>query len=211
MTTTDWLTMVQRVQALSQTGLVYCQNDYDRERYEEIQAISLRMLATLSDVPVEQIIRLFPADGAYPTPKVDIRAVVFREPDEILMVQEKIDQNRWTVPGGWADIGYTPFEVAEKEVREETGLEVRAVRLLAVFDKRKHDHPLQPWYVYKFYVLCDVTGGQLLSETSETSGITWTRKDILPALPLSADRVTLAQLEMMFQLAADPSAPTLCD
>lgn len=211
MTTTDWLPMAQRLQALAQTGLAYCQNEYDRERYEEIQAISLKMLATLSDVPIEQIIRLFPADGAYPTPKVDIRAVVFRGTDEILLVQEKIDDNRWTLPGGWADIGYTPFEVAEKEVREETGLIVRATRLLAVFDKKRHDHPLQPWYVYKFFIRCEVTGGQIRSETTETSGIAWMNKAVLSTLPLSTDRVTLPQLKTMIRLALDPTAPTLCD
>ncbi len=209
--TTDWLLMVQRLQALAQTGLVYCQNDYDRERYEEIQAIIQNMLASMSHAPVEQIIQLFPAENAYPTPKVDIRAIILQGTDELLMVQEKMDYNRWTVPGGWADIGYTPFEVAEKEVREETGLDVRATRLLAVFDKKRHDHPLQPWYVYKLFVLCEATGGRLLSETTETSGIAWVKKDTLSTLTLSTDRVTLAQLETMLRLAHTPNAPTLCD
>ena len=75
------------------------------------------------------------------------------------MVQEKSDHNRWTLPGGWADIGYTPFEIAVKEAREETGLETEAVRLLALLDKKQHAHPPQPWYVYKAFVLCRVIGG----------------------------------------------------
>ena len=45
------------------------------------------------------------------------------------MVRETIDGN-WSVPGGWADVGLTPFEVACKEVFEESGLEVEPVRLL---------------------------------------------------------------------------------
>ena len=211
MTNIDWLPVAQRLQALSLIGLTYCQNEYDQERYEEIYTISINMLANLSDVPVEKIIGLFPKETGYQTPKVDIRAVVFRGTAEVLMVQEKLDQNRWTVPGGWADVGYTPFEVAQKEVLEETGLQVKAVRLLAVFDKKRHPHPAQPWYIYKFFILCEVTGGKLLGETIETSGIAWINRGDLSNLPLSTDRVTLSQLETMFRFAVEPGLPTLCD
>ena len=211
METIDWLPIAQRLQALAQSGLTYCQNEYDRERYEEIHALSMKMLAQLSNVPVEVIIRLFSQESGYQTPKVDIRAVVLRGASELLMVQEKVDQNRWTVPGGWADVGFTPFEVAEKEVLEETGLLVRAVRLLAVFDKKKHAHPPQPWYVYKFFIQCEVIGGELAAETNETSGVAWIDRQKLPDLPLSTDRVTQTQLETMFQLAQNANMPALCD
>ena len=208
----DWLPLAQRLQALAQNGLAYCQNEYDRQRYEEIYSLSLQMLANLSHVPVEAMIHLLPSEVGYQTPKVDIRAVVLQEgTGQVLMVQEKIDQNRWTLPGGWAEVGYTPFEMAQKEVEEETGLQVKALRLLAVFDKKNHAHPPQPWYVYKFFILCQVTNGWLRSETIETQGIAWINPPVLDSLPLSTDRVTTAQLTTVLRLAANEFLPALCD
>lgn len=211
MSANPWLAAVKRILALSQTGLAFQPGEYDRERYEEIRQISLDLLAHISSAPIEQIISLFPHEIGYVTPKVDIRAVIFRGTDEILMVQEKIDNDRWTLPGGWADVGYTPFEVAVKESLEETGLDVEAVRLLAVFDKSKHDHPHEPWYVYKFFILCRITGGEILEQTTETSGISWMKFDDLPNLDLSVNRVTYTQIAQLLPFAADPGLPVLCD
>lgn len=211
MSTNPWLAAVKRILALSQTGLAFQPGEYDRERYEEIRQISLDLLAGMSNAPIEQIISLLPSEIGYVTPKVDIRAVIFRGTDEVLMVQEKIDNDRWTLPGGWADVGYTPFEAAVKEAFEETGLQVEAVRLLAVFDKSKHDHPEELWYVYKFFILCNITGGEILKETNETSGVSWVKFDELPGLDLSANRVTYSQISRLLPFAADPGLPVLCD
>src|ERR1019366_2079572 len=126
----------QRLQAIAQAGIAYAPTAYDLERYQEIRALSVNLLQELTDEPYEKIIRVFASESGYQTPKVDVRAVLFRGEDDILLVKEKIDRGKWTLPGGWADVGYTPFEVAVKEVREETGLRVRALRLLALYDKR---------------------------------------------------------------------------
>jgi ADP-ribose pyrophosphatase YjhB (NUDIX family) len=207
----DFLGIAQRLQAIAQAGLAYEPNPYDLERYQEVHSLSLRLMALLTGEPVTQLNALFANETNYPTPKVDVRAVLFRGTDEMLLVQEKSDGNRWTLPGGWADIGYTPFEVAVKETWEETGLEVEAMRLLALLDKKRHAHPPQPWYVYKAFVLCRATGGMLQAETSETAQARWVHRAELPTLSLSTDRATLAQLETMFQFAANPDLPTLCD
>jgi hypothetical protein len=137
----ELLMQAQRLQALAQAGLAYATSLYDRERYEEVRAISIRLLAELTEEPFEKIMRVFASEGGYQTPKVDVRAVIIREGPEILLVREKIDSGRWSLPGGWADVGYTPFEVAAKEAFEETGLIVTPMRLLALFDKRKHILP----------------------------------------------------------------------
>jgi ADP-ribose pyrophosphatase YjhB (NUDIX family) len=128
-----------------------------------------------------------------------------------LLVREKIDNGRWTLPGGWAEIGHTPFEVAAKEAYEETGLIVQPIRLLALFDKRKHPHPPQPWYVYKAFIQCEVEGGALIQDTQETIGARWFREDELPFVELSTDRMMASQLETMFRLASDPRSSALCD
>ncbi|WP_426058805.1 NUDIX hydrolase [Hymenobacter sp. B1770] len=208
---TDWLLIAQRLQALAQTGLVYEPSPYAQERYHEIQDLSLQMISMLTGEPVAQLNALFAGETNYPTPKVDVRAVLFRGTDEVLMVQEKLDDNRWTLPGGWADISYTPFEVAVKEAREETGLETQAVRLLALLDKKRHAHPPQPWYIYKAFVLCREVGGNLQADTSETAEARWVHRSELASLELSTDRNTLAQLQSMMEFAANPDLPTLCD
>lgn len=108
-------------------------------------------------------------------------------------------------------MGYSPFETAEKETIEETGFGVRALRLLALFDKRKHPHPPQPWYVYKAFILCEVRGGTLAQETPETSGAQWFTEQQVHEIELSTDRVTPSQLATIFSFADHPEQQALCD
>jgi ADP-ribose pyrophosphatase YjhB (NUDIX family) len=205
------LGLAQRLQALSQAGLAYATNGYDVERFSEIRAISVTLLQELTEEPLEKIVRVFASDEGYQTPKVDVRSVIFRGQEEILLVRETLDGGKWTLPGGWADVGYSPFEVAAKEAEEESGLVVQPVRLLALFDKRMHAHPPQPGYAYKVFIQCREHGGALKQRTAETEGACWFRRDELRHLELSTDRTTLSQLETMFQFARDPNLPALCD
>jgi 8-oxo-dGTP pyrophosphatase MutT (NUDIX family) len=131
---------IKRIQALAEIGLEYSEIPYDRERYEELREISLQMLEELTGVPIEKIVPVIEEKNGYKTPKVDVRAVVFNEKDEILLIQENADQ-KWAMPGGWTDISYSAGEVAEKECMEEAGLKVKAVRLLALMDKQKQNMP----------------------------------------------------------------------
>ena len=210
-TSTQLLEYAQRLQAIAQAGIAYHRNQYDFERYEELRALSARILAKLTDEPFEKIVRVFASETGYQTPKVDVRAVMFRGAHKILLVQEKSDHNHWTLPGGWADVGCTPFEAASQEAQEETGLRVKPVRLLAVLDKRKHAHPPQPWYVYKIFIQCVIEGGELKPVTPETTGARWFSKDELSRIQLSTDRITLSQLENLFLFAVDPTLLPLCD
>lgn len=207
----ELLRIAQRLQALAQAGLTYSLSVFDTERYTEVHDLSMQLMAQLTGQPVATLGTLFATEAGYPTPKVDVRAVLFRGTDELLLVQEKMDGNRWSLPGGWADVGYTPFEVAVKEVREETGLETKAVRLLALWDKKQHPHPPQPWYTYKAFVLCRVVGGAIQTDTTETAGVRWVHRNELTDLELSTDRVTHSQLLRMLEFAQQPDLPTLCD
>jgi ADP-ribose pyrophosphatase YjhB (NUDIX family) len=196
------LSIAKRLQSIAQGGIFYSEDKpFDRERYEEISELSVQILSNLTDEPIEKIGNLFTQErDGYQTPKVDIRGVVFNESGEILMVKEKAD-GCWSLPGGWADVGYTPSEVAVKEVREETGLEVKTVRLLAVIDKRNYSHPPEGWYVYKIFILCEIIGGNILSNTTETSGIQYFNIENLP--PLSEPRNVYSQIKMMFEYRDD--------
>jgi ADP-ribose pyrophosphatase YjhB (NUDIX family) len=144
-----WLDLARRIQSIAQAGLTFCTNEYDRERYRELLAMSADIMAGHSNLSNSKLKWLLEQEQGYLTPKVDVRGVVFRG-DCILLVRETID-GRWSLPGGWADVGLSPREVVEKEVREESGLEVEAVRLLALFDKKCHPHPPDIFYIYKLF------------------------------------------------------------
>ena len=204
------LAIAKRLQSIAQSGIFYSNDKpFDFERYQEISELSVKILSELSDEPIEKISNLFTQErDGYQTPKVDIRAVVFNESGEILMVKEKVD-GYWSLPGGWADVGYTPAEVAVKEVQEETGLVVKTVRLLAVLDKRNHPHPPEGWYVYKIFILCEKIGGEIAKNTTETSDIQYFSLEKLP--PLSEPRNVFSQIKLMFEYRDNPQKEVYFD
>lgn len=185
---------IKRIQALSEIGLEYTESSYDRERYEELQEISLQLLEKITEMPVEKIVPVIQENNGYKTPKVDVRAVVFNEKGQILLVQEKAD-NCWSMPGGWSDISYSPKEVAEKECFEEAGLKVKATKLLAVIDKQKQNMPPAFEYVYKIFLLCEKLG-DTISTGSETLDVGWFDENNLPELSTPRNNATI--LKMMF-------------
>jgi ADP-ribose pyrophosphatase YjhB (NUDIX family) len=189
-----WLDHIKRIQALAQSGLAYSDNQYDIERYEELRRISVEMAALLSDTPVELIRGLFDHETGYQTPKVDVRGVIFRE-GRLLMVREKLD-GLWTPPGGWADIGLSPGENVVKEVREEAGMTVAPLRLLAVLDKKFYPHPPSPWHTYKMFILCSDPGGEPVPGP-EILEARFCGPGEIP--PLSGTRITREQVEMLFR------------
>ncbi|MEM1339632.1 MAG: NUDIX hydrolase [Bacteroidota bacterium] len=190
------LDLVKRIKAIAETGLVYTEGSYDKERYQELREISLKLLSQKSGIPSPQLQKFFMPQTDYPTPKVDVRGFVLDKDDRILMARESID-GKWSIPGGWADIGSTPKEVVVKEIREETGLDAEVIRLLAIYDKKMHPHPPEPFYVYKLVFLCRVTGGQL-NPGFDMRGADWFALNTVP--PLSEDRIVKSQLEHLFQL-----------
>jgi ADP-ribose pyrophosphatase YjhB (NUDIX family) len=202
----EWLDIAKEIQSVAQAGLEYSQNQYDIDRYRQLRELSMKIIHEYSNAPMEQIRDLFAGEKGYQTPKVDVRGVVFRK-EKILMVREKID-GYWTLPGGWADVGYSPFENTAKEVFEEAGLNVKPIRLLAVFDKIKHAHPPDAYHVYKLFVLCSDSGGKITPGT-ETSDAKWFSRIEIP--PLSYPRITKEQIQIMFEYLDNPHKDILCD
>lgn len=137
-----WLDWAKEIQAIAQAGLAYTKDDFDRERFEQLRELSHEIIADYTETDFSKVKELFAGESGYQTPKVDVRAVIFKD-HKLLLVQEKAD-GKWAPPGGWADIGFTPKEIAVKETLEETGLKVKAHKLLAVMDKKRHNHPLPP-------------------------------------------------------------------
>lgn len=192
------LTILKKIQALCEHGQHYAHNAFDLNRYQEIEAAVFELIQENYLGQAEKIPILMEERDGYKTPKVDVRAVVFNAAGQILMVRERID-GKWSLPGGWADIGYTPSEVAVKEAHEEAGAVVEAVRLIALQDKKCHNHPEDLFYIYKVFIEC-----RLLSQDEpdqlETSDWNYFSRDDLP--PLSTPRNTLEQMQMLFDYKA---------
>jgi ADP-ribose pyrophosphatase YjhB (NUDIX family) len=202
----NWLEVAKRIQAIAQNGLTYSEGMYDLERYEELREISVKILGQISDTPVAKIEGLFASGTGYQTPKVDIRGVVI-EDEKILMIKEEQD-GKWSLPGGWADINYSPAEIVCKEIAEEAGIQVIAERLLAISDKNKHPHPPDPYHAYKLFFLCKKTGGEIKTGM-ETLDVGFFAENDLPEL--SEGRITKSLIELMYKLYRNPNLPTYFD
>lgn len=186
--------LVKRVQAIAENGLHYSENDYDQDRYGDLEEISFRMISLVTNQSIETIQVTTPEKNGYRTPKIDVRCVIFNDQDEILMVKERVD-SRWSLPGGWCDVGYTPREIAEKEALEEAGIKVKSRRLLAVFDKKIHDHPEDLFYTYKIFMECEADNFKV-SSGMETLDVGFFKQDEIPEL--STPRNTSYQIHKMF-------------
>jgi ADP-ribose pyrophosphatase YjhB (NUDIX family) len=88
----------------------------------------------------------------------------------------------WLYPTGWADIGYSPAEVARKEVHEETGIECEVERLIACFDGMRQGFSRIPLYSLVFH--CRATGGELEAHPLECADVGWFARDAMP-MPLA--------------------------
>ena len=189
--------------AIAQNGLLFTENPFDKERYLQIQKIAASLLTEKSNLTFDKIIDLFNGEQGYATPKVDVRGAVFQD-NKILMVKERCDQ-LWSLPGGWVDINESPSEAVCKEIREESGFETKAIKLIAVLDKNKHSHPVQLPHTYKLFFLCEIVGGA--KKTSiETSDVAFFAKDHLP--DLSLPRVVKTQIERAFDHQQDRTLAT---
>ncbi|QDP39686.1 NUDIX hydrolase [Radiobacillus deserti] len=189
-----WLKWAKEIQALAQAGLAYSNNVYDSERYEQLRELSKEIMASYTSVSMEKLDELFTNEVGYQTPKVDIRAFIV-ENGKLLLVQEKID-GKWALPGGWADVGLSPSEIAVKESVEEANIVVKPKRVLAIYDYLKHEHPPSPYHVYKIFILCERTGGDLKGGL-ETHQVKFFSPDQLPEL--SVERNTKAQILQLWE------------
>ena len=199
-----WLKWAKQLAAISQNGLTYANDAYDIERYEKIRQIASEMMSTRSDLDTETLLTILAKEDGYATPKVDVRGAVFRD-NRILLVKEKID-NKWTLPGGWADPCNSPSESVVHEIYEESGFETNVQKLLAVYDRSKHPHkPLIPFHIYKLFFLCEITGGSIQT-SHETTDVDFFAEDRIPELSVS--RVLPYQIARMFEYYRDPDMPT---
>ena len=198
-----WLVVGRELKAIAQIGLTFSRDGFDRQRYERIRELSAALIANGSDGDAAKVLELFRLDAGYATPKVDVRGAAFRD-GRVLMVRE-VSDGGWTLPGGWADVNQTAAECVIREVAEESGFQVRALKLAAVHDYQKRNRLRHIDSIYKMFFICELVGGSA-RPSHETSDVGFFSRGELPTL--SAGRTTAEQIELMFRHAERPDLPT---
>jgi ADP-ribose pyrophosphatase YjhB (NUDIX family) len=188
-----WLFWASELQSIAQAGLTFCENNYDRDRYEKIRNLVIEILHEYTEMDHKKIRELFASETGYQTPKVDIRASVFKD-NKILMVKEKVD-GAWALPGGWADVNSSVGESAIRECMEEAGALVKPKRIIAIHMGNKHNNHNFPFTIYKIFVECELSENSF-KENTETLDSGFFESDKLPEL--SFERNTSDQIRMCF-------------
>lgn len=189
----SWLNLAMELQFIGQAGITYSRDPFDRERFERIRELSAEIMSRGTGYPQEHVKEVFCNETGFQTPKLDTRAAIFRK-NKILLVKER--NGTWSLPGGWVDVNESIRSNTIKEVREEAGLEVIPVRLIAVQDRELHNRPVYAYGVTKAFVLCQVVGGGFTANTETTES----RYFGLDELPLLAEeKNTAAQIRLCFE------------
>jgi ADP-ribose pyrophosphatase YjhB (NUDIX family) len=204
-----WLVWAREIQAIGQTGMAFSKDPYDRDRFASLLGLAARIMAGHTGASRERIERLFDVETGYATPKVGVRGAVFDAAGRILMVRETIDDNRWTLPGGWADVNQTPAQSVVREVFEESGYRVRAVKLAAVWDRARQLQPPTAFSVVRMFFICGLEGGEPRTSL-ETSEIGWFAETDIPK-DLSLRRTLPRHIARMFAHWREPGLPTEFD
>ena len=201
-----WLKWAIEIQSLAQAGLAYTNNVYDIERYEKLREISAEILAEKTDLSIDKVKNVFCNETGYQTPKLDTRAAIFKN-NRILLVHE--NNGTWSLPGGWCDVLESIKSNTEKEVREETGLNVKAVKIISIQDRNKHNKPIYAYGVCKIFVLCNIIDGEFI-ENIETTETKYFSLDELPS-NLAEEKTNKEQIEMCFKAYNDKNWQTEFD
>ena len=194
------------IQSLAQSGLAYTSNAYDIERYERLREISAEMMAEKTNISLDKVKDLFCNETGYQTPKIDTRAAIFKD-EKILLTHE--NNGTWSLPGGWCDVLESVASNTIKEVKEETGLDVETIKIIAVQDRNKHNKPIYAYGVCKIFVLCNVIGGEFI-ENIETTEIKYFSLDEIPN-NLAEEKTNNEQIEMCFKAYKDEKWQTQFD
>lgn len=191
--TDDPLENARRLHALARTGLHFSADEYDRERYREIEGIAAKLLGAQAPPDLQQLRRVWECESGYVTPKVEVRGATFDASGRVLMVRERTD-GRWTLPGGWADVNESPSQAVEKEIEQESGYVAAAIKLAALYDRSRHGHGPTLFHSWKAFFLCEIRAGEP-RVSHETDAVEFFALDALP--PMSLGRCTPQQVHRM--------------
>jgi ADP-ribose pyrophosphatase YjhB (NUDIX family) len=195
--------IADELRALAGNGLYFTKDPYDRERFERTQALAADLYAIVDTRDADEIARILHEDLTAQTPIVAVDGAVFDD-DGRLLLAKRADTGLWCIPGGGSDVGESPSAGAEREVREETGLLVRATRLLMACDNRTMGLPSVARHAYYLVFECELLGGEL-TPSNETTEFRWVTAEEAASLDLF--RSHIYKVPEVFRLHAAPDAP----
>jgi ADP-ribose pyrophosphatase YjhB (NUDIX family) len=201
-----WLEWAREIQQLSQTGLAFAKTEYEMMRYKRLIELTAEIVEYHTHLDKSEIEKVFMKQPGYATPKIDVRAAVIKD-DKILLVQEKSD-NLWAMPGGWADVGNIPSEVAIRETKEESGFDVKPRKIIGVYDANRVGGQLEFFHAFKIIFFCDVIGG-MATTSDETIDVKYFSFEEIP--PLSMNRTNKNHLEEIQLHLKDSNRQTYFD
>ena len=189
----DLQDIADQLRAIGQTGLFYArreEDEYDIDRYERVLALAARLFALTDTRSAEEILAIYNGDIGVQTPKVAAYGALFDAQGRVLLMQRS-DNRLWAMPGGMVEVGETAAQAAEREFWEETGVHVRAERLLGIYDNRAYGGRA-PFQLYMVGFMCSYVSGTP-HPTSEALDVGYYSEDALPQLtPGARDRVPQA-------------------
>jgi ADP-ribose pyrophosphatase YjhB (NUDIX family) len=205
----DWLVWSRELLATAQTGLAYTQNPHDKERYEALRRLGARIMSSHTSADSRRIETLFATEVGYATPKIGVRGAVFDSEGRLLLVREAADNNRWALPGGWAEVNQTPAQSVVREIFEESGYHARPLKLAAVWDRARQAHTPSPYSVIRLFFVCALEGGEARTSL-ETTGHGWFHEAEVPG-DLSLVRTLPNHIARMFAHWREPGLPAEFD
>ena len=91
----------------------------------------------------------------------------------------------WSLPGGAVETGETLDHAVRREVLEETGLEVKPLRVFEIFERIMHDAKGETEYHYVLIdYVCRITGGKLCAG-DDVARVAWMRENELADLQIT--------------------------
>ena len=205
--TPKWLEWAREIQQLSQTGLAFAVTDYEKQRYKKLMEITAEMVDHHTSLESEEVAKVLMAQPGYATPKIDVRAALINDEGKILLVKEVMDK-KWAMPGGWADVGDIPSEVAIRETKEESGYDVKPKKVIGVFDANRSGRPLEFFHAFKIIFLCDLLGGEAKT-SDETEDVSFFNMNEIP--PLSQSRTNVKHINEIKLHLDDDKRPAFFD
>jgi ADP-ribose pyrophosphatase YjhB (NUDIX family) len=202
----NWLAWAREIQSMCQTGLAFSKTEYETLRYKRLLEIAAEMVESPTGISAGELVENFTAQPGYATVKVDVRGAVVRD-SMILLVQEKADR-KWSMPGGWADVGEHPSRMVSREVFEESGLIVNPKKVVGIYDADRAPVHLDFYHAYKIIFLCEDQAGEP-RPGDETMAAGFFSFAHLP--PLSGYRTTERHLEDVLAHLNDPRHLTVFD
>ncbi len=161
------LKILEQINKSANTGKNYAKSNYDLDRYSELEILSKELYQEIDGFKDIQISSL--AEKSYITPKVGVNAIIENEKGEFLL-EQRMDDKCWGIPGGWAEVGFTAEENVIRELKEETGFDVSVEKQVCVISRK----PTERYLLTSYHIIfkCKVIGGEL-KKSYESEAVAW--------------------------------------